>query len=1315
VTPQNQAVYFNAVPLLVLAAAYLLVALMLGPPLWRERSRAGLAEVALALLFPGIGIPAAVFGIVVLIDRSPVGGHVWPPFAACVVGLIPPILVGLARRSDRSNLLLSGARAREAEELVSLRDRELDAVARLASSLARLQEPVAAGRALLDEIVALLSVEFAALALIREGQRSAYGLVARTGDGEDVDWWPEMSVDLVDEPSGIASAYHDAAPVAVYDIEASPLVSRRLAKAAGAKSAAFVPLIVDERVIGVLVAACTSERRAFSTEELRLMQAVAGEAAIALDRTRSAAALDEALARERLVAEISRRVRSVHDLDTVTRVAVTETGRALGASRCFLLLGEPGELPIRAEWFAEGLSPIGEDAVERLPASNLAARERRTVAISDARDSAELDDPLLGGREVLERLGSRAALATPVVVFDRMIGVLGLHRAEPRPWADSDISVTEAVAHEIGLAVHAAALLEENERRLGEQGALLKAAQVVTSELELKAVLQRLVDEVADLLRAEAVDCYLLDTERGVLRCAAVHGLTDEMLGFEFPADRGLAGRAIRRGRSALADDYAQVPETVPHPAYEGFRSAVVAPMRWSGEVKGVLGVGTRDAGRRLTHAEADLLETFANLAALALRNAESFEERSRQARVQRGFYRIAAVLAEPISLEETLDALAQAAAEALGGASAAVVMPGPESLSLAGLHGLPAPLIRFLEDGLAGPDDPLRASARRRRVLAAPKIADDDRFDEDWRRIAEECGYGSVLAAPVESPRSDDGGLVLVFFADERRFADDDLELARNLTAAARGALERSGLFEAERRQRALAQELAETSRILTPELDPAVVLDEVVRRAPKLLSADAAVLRLLEGDELVPGAASGVSDEAALDAHLPSTARLAGDAVQSRGPVAIADAREDQRLLQADPVLAAGYAGYAAAPLVGPEGTVHGVLSVYTEEPRFWAADEVDTLVSFARNVSAALSSAELYQRVALERDRSEAILKNIADGIVAVDRDGKVVLWNAAAEAISGVPAEEALDRAPAEVLQRELESPGDAPSGERLVSIRRGAEEIWLSLTEAVMRDPAGAVAGRIFAFRDISAERVVEQMKREFVSNVSRELRSPLTSIYGFGETLLRDDVLFGEEERETFLRYITSEAGRLTAIVDRLLAVARLDTGDLQVNLAATDVSAVVREVVGTAQSISGSRHEFVLDLPPEQIEADADRDKLRQIVTDLVENAIKYSPEGGTITVSVGRREDAVEISVDDEGIGIPESERARIFTKFYRAESEGRDLASGGSGLGLFIAKELLAAMRGRIWVRPRAGRGSSFVFTLPAAGQALLSERE
>src|SRR5205823_12869212 len=148
-------------------------------------------------------------------------------------------------------------------------------------------------------------------------------------------------------------------------------------------------------------------------------------------------------------------------------------------------------------------------------------------------------------------------------------------------------------------------------------------------------------------------------------------------------------------------------------------------------------------------------------------------------------------------------------------------------------------------------------------------------------------------------------------------------------------------------------------------------------------------------------------------------------------------------------------------------PEGAPAGVLAVYARRPRSWRTEEIEALQALAGNTSAALANAELYSRVSLEKERSVAILANIADGIVAVDRDGSVVLWNAAAEQITGVPAADALGRTPAEVLQRTLESdPGTAPA-DRLVRIMRGREEVWLSVSEAVMRDPVGAVAGRIF--------------------------------------------------------------------------------------------------------------------------------------------------------------------------------------------------------------------------------------------------------
>jgi signal transduction histidine kinase len=262
-------------------------------------------------------------------------------------------------------------------------------------------------------------------------------------------------------------------------------------------------------------------------------------------------------------------------------------------------------------------------------------------------------------------------------------------------------------------------------------------------------------------------------------------------------------------------------------------------------------------------------------------------------------------------------------------------------------------------------------------------------------------------------------------------------------------------------------------------------------------------------------------------------------------------------------------------------------------------------------------------------------------------------------------------------------------------------------VWLSLSEAVMTDPVGAVAGRIFAFRDISVERSVEQMKTDFVSTVSHELRTPLTSIYGFAETLLRQDVLFGEEERATFLRYISSESERLTAIVDRLLSVAQLDTGAIAVQLAETDVGAVVSEAVRSAEGADGENgHRFVVELGDEPLAAEADRDKLTQVLAHLLDNAVRYSPAGGTVTVAARRREDAVEVSVEDQGVGIPHADQERIFRKFYRGEAAMGAVGAGATGLGLFLAEGLVTAMGGRIRVDSAEGKGSTFVLELRAA---------
>ena len=1282
-------------PLLLLGGLYLGLAVALAPDLWRARRFSWLG-LSVWLLFLLAGGAATALGFVTLADRESLGGmNDFLVFVLIALGYLPPIAV-LSHWRDRKLLVQAGFRLREAEKQAAARAREAESISRLSTALSATATGREAAAHLFDELERVLDVHKALLAVVDEDERRISGFASR---GVDEAWWKSVVLDTGDDIGAIVTVVRDRSPLAVFDVAAAPNINRKLADAVGARSAAFVPLLSEGRVTGVLVVA-SIQPRLFSPVDMDLIVDLANETGLALGRTRSEEALEVALERERLVAEISRRVRSELDVDSLLKVAVEEVGQAADVSRCFIRLGEPGALlPIEAEWDAPGVGRIGSSS-DRLPVSNLAARERRSVAIADALVAPELDDPSLGGRETMLDLGTRAVLATPILVFDRMIGVFGLHRPEPGAWTEGEVSLAEAVAREVGLALHTAQLLRQNERRVEEQTALLKAAQALTSDLRFEAVIQRLVDELVQLFRADAADCWIFDGDRRLLQCRAVTGVPERNIGRQIPPE-GTFKKVIETGEPLLKREFATTEEPPPSADYQVFAEVLDAPITWLGEARGVLGVCSLKEGH-FEPADPELLDTFARLASLALHNAESFEERERQAQVQRGFYKIAEVLGSTLSLSETVDALAQAACEALGGSAALVLSPHEDHMHVTGAHELPEALSNELADGLPDAASPFGAAAREERILTASELAEDDRFEEGLRKLLGDVGYKSLLCAPVAGPRGEQDAVV-VFFDQAGAFSDEDLALARHLAGAARGAIERSELFESERRARTFSQRLAALGALLATKLDPAAAFAEVVREAPALLEAEAAVLRFLEDDELVARAAWGPGTAGIVGTRSSSAAGVAGAVAQSRAQVSVEDARDTPRLGREDPLFRKGMVGAVAVPMFAHGGNLQGVLSVYDRRVRVWREDEAQALAALAATSAAAFSSAELYARVAEEKERSEAILANIADGIVAVDREDAIVLWNSTAEQITGVPAEEALGRRVADVLQRELAADGDVPVGERQVAFLRGGKEVWLSLTEAVMVDPSGAVAGRIFAFRDISTERVVEQMKSDFVATVSHELRTPLTSIYGFAETLLRADVEFSDPERRTFLSYIASESERLISIVDDLLNVARLETGTLGLNLSHTDLGEVVSETVSRFADHLNGDFKLDVEVPRGSVYVRADREKLTQIVMNLMDNAVKFSPDGGRIAISARRRSDTAEIRVADEGIGIARADQQRIFTKFYRA-GHASEHSPQGTGLGLFLARGLLVAMGGRIWVESTEGEGSTFVFELP-----------
>jgi PAS domain S-box-containing protein len=346
---------------------------------------------------------------------------------------------------------------------------------------------------------------------------------------------------------------------------------------------------------------------------------------------------------------------------------------------------------------------------------------------------------------------------------------------------------------------------------------------------------------------------------------------------------------------------------------------------------------------------------------------------------------------------------------------------------------------------------------------------------------------------------------------------------------------------------------------------------------------------------------------------------------------------------------------------------------------------------------------AAAEAARAVAREREQASRVLAAVGDGIVLVDDSGEVRLWNPAAERILGLRGAHVLGRrledlVPAWREVRERLPRGDETSAETL-PLEVGDEELWLSLVAVRSAD------GVIYAFRDETHERTLEQAKSEFIATVSHELRTPLAAVYGAAQTLLRQDFVLTDDQRRPLLEMVAIQCERLTDILEEVLLASKLERGELPLDSEPLDVGEIAREIVAAMRARLPEGTTLELSASPELPPARGDTAKFRQVLVNLVDNAIKYSPDGGTVTVAVEARDGSVRVEVSDRGLGIPTSEQERVFEKFYRVDPH-LSRGPGGTGLGLYICRELVQRMDGRIDVESTEGMGSTFSVELPLA---------
>jgi PAS domain S-box-containing protein len=365
----------------------------------------------------------------------------------------------------------------------------------------------------------------------------------------------------------------------------------------------------------------------------------------------------------------------------------------------------------------------------------------------------------------------------------------------------------------------------------------------------------------------------------------------------------------------------------------------------------------------------------------------------------------------------------------------------------------------------------------------------------------------------------------------------------------------------------------------------------------------------------------------------------------------------------------------------------------------------NDLELAVELGRRASVALDNARLYTE-AQERARATEALEFVDDGVVLVDRDEIVRLLNPAAGRTFAVKPSKAIGRRIDDVVKdwqtvrdRLSVEPGAAARRAIMLPLDVKEAERWLSISAASFG------GGTVYAFRDMTEERAVEQLKSDFVSTVSHELRTPLAAIYGAALTLQRDDVRLEESQRTGLLDVIASEADRLARIVNDILWASRLDSGQMSVAIESCDAAVLARRVVDALRAHAPAGVELVFDAEDDLPPVAADPDKLRQVVTNLVDNAVKYSPDGGRVRLALGRSGSRVRIRIEDRGLGIPPAEQSRIFEKFFRLDPN-LTRGVGGTGLGLYICRELVHRMHGRIWVVSDGRRGSTFTVELPQA---------
>ena len=747
----------------------------------------------------------------------------------------------------------------------------------------------------------------------------------------------------------------------------------------------------------------------------------------------------------------------------------------------------------------------------------------------------------------------------------------------------------------------------------------------------------------------------------------------------------------------------------------------IAVPIRGPGKPIGVLVARSADP-HAFSADDVLFLRALANLLGIATARERAGE----------GFELLAEAghtLASSLDYQETLAALAQIVVPRLADWFIVDVVDGDGQLQRVAVTAADPTKADLLDElalkypARSGSRQPAGLALERGATVHFPKFTPESlretTYDDRHHEIMLALAPHSAIAVPLVAHDRTLGALTFAWSESERTYDEGDLTLAEEVARRAALAIDNARLYRLEQAARDRTMFLAESSNLLARSLDYTETLASVARLAvPRIadwclfymLREDGSIERvavehgggrqevvraILAGHELNPDALSGV----------PQVIRTGHSELQAEStPVTLAsDVDRPEQLAAA--LAEVDVHSTMCVPLIARGRTLGGILFVSAESARRFSEQDLRLAEELASRAALAVDNSRLY-REAEERAEAAHALATVADGVIFIDREGTIRVWNAAAETITGIAAAKVRGRrvsdmfpgweAVAEAVP--VGTPAQTPTvSPKTMPFTVGDREVWLSISGV------RSAEGLVYAFRDVTEEQRLERLKSDFVATVSHELRTPLAAVYGAAVTLADRDLSGRPDLHRALVQQIVDQTERLTSIVSDILLASELEAGRFRLTPGEIDPLAVAQAAVDAARLRLPEGAEIELEAPIGVGVIEADAGRLRQVLDNLIENAVKYAPEPGLTTIRIQPGDGTIRFSITDNGVGIPAGELERIFEKFYRLDPE-QTRGVAGTGLGLYVCKELVERMNGRISVESVVGTGSTFTVELP-----------